>query len=303
MKKNKMTLAAAVVVTAVFFGCQNPDSGSNSGGGLTLPAAVNPGKVQNFEGTAVADKDEALELLEAMGEIGFFEVLRDAKSTAFDAAFTAAYGKSFDDFYDELDGKTSYSVSIKIADSDELKDAANAVTAGSVTAATIKGTFKAAVSSSVPFGSSAVPVVGDTMSLSTSSDLTYDISGGFYTEEVSGTTYKIAGVITVQVEQGYQSAYKAEETAIADEKYTGDISATVKMTATLSISDGTKGGKFSASIARGQNQQLRTVGEKYEMFTSDVEVYDNTGKKIITLDSYFNGLPDIMPYVAMLLGI
>jgi len=297
-------IAFVAVIGFSFVTCSNSDEGGGGGGGggVSLPGAIKPGSIQDYTGRAVETTDEALALLQGMGESGFFGALGIAQSNAFDKAFSEKYGP-LREFFEAQADKKSFSFSVPINDSNTLKEAAIEVTSNnSVTAATIKGNGNFSYSANVPYGTHEDDWdVGDTATQSSSSTITYNISDGKYTQEVSGTTYKIAGTITVQCELRDQQTYKTAETSTIDEKRTGSTSETVKITAALSISDGTKGGKFVASAAMGTRQISRTTETKEETIASDVEVYDNTGKKIIILDSYYNGLEDAIYDLALIL--
>ena len=295
-------IAFVAVIGFSFVTCSNSDEGGGGGGGgsLSLPSPINPSSIQGYTGRAVETTDEALALLEGMGESEFLDVLGIARSNAFSNAFLAKYDsyESFRDFMDAQADKKSFSFSVPINDSDTLKDAANEVTPNSVTAATIKGNGNFSYSSNIPFGTDGDDwVAGDTATQSSSSTITYNISTGKYTKG----SYTIAGTITAQCELSYKETYKTAETSTIHEKWTGGTSGTAKITAALSISDGTRGGKFVASSAMGMHQISRTIETKEEKIASDVEVYDNTGKKIITLDSRHNGLADEYDGLALIL--
>ncbi|MDR2924169.1 MAG: hypothetical protein LBU85_12625 [Treponema sp.] len=272
-----------LVFGAVLIGCDN------GGGGLGLPGTAKASAIPNYSGRAVTNTDEAEDLLyAAFRRSDFVDTLQNAWQTASNQALTDKYGS---DRYASQAGKKSFSFSVKIDDATVLKKEANDVTTGTVTGATMKGEQKYSWSSNHPYiynkSYDWIPPVGTTQSSSSSQSIEYKISEGFYTETIGSGKVQIAGVVTVKNESSGSSKYKTAASDTAAPKYEEDYSSKYSTAIALSISDGTMGGKFIFSEASDYNGS-RTAKTKGGNITSSVEVYDNAGKKVITLDEGSN---------------
>lgn len=301
----KKPVFVAITVLLLVFGVVLICCDNGGFSGVFLPITKSAVSIPPFVGRPVVTTDEAKKLLDLLRDSNFADTLDKAWYTAYNNAFSIKYG-SYPLFEQSVIGKKSFSHSVKIdKDGGPLLIAeANKITPNNVLAATMKGNNKYSWSSNYPYNPSTtstsgnvVPPDGTTQSVSSSESREYNISGGSYQETIGSTTLSVAGVVTVKTESTSKYTYNAAKTTPVptDAIYQRNSSSKSSRTVTLSISDGTMGGKFIFSEAGDYISKGRAAEMKGGSVSSNIEVYDNSGKKIVTLngsydlDSIFSG--------------
>ncbi|MDR2941119.1 MAG: hypothetical protein LBV17_00815 [Treponema sp.] len=312
MKINKILCAVAVLVlTWALIACKDDE-------GLSLPNVIKASELkQNFEGNVVATEDEAMTLLNAVldswGNSSFFSLLEKANDDAFLAAFEKNYGKSRSVYTSEQFNNKKASSEVNIDDNEILKNLANSYDPRSdVTVASYKGKSKESIKSNLPIAvykaqyniQSITPTLedGDYIASENSYDKTFAITNGFYTFSSGTSVYKIQGYVTYEASNSYERTKRGEKGVNDSTKYDISSSSWEKISATLSISNGTKGGKFilSSAYEGNNNSTARTIEENTKgedgSIRSDIEVYDNNNTLILTIRASKNKLADKAVY-------
>jgi len=299
MKISKALLGAVILILAVaVFSCKEDE-------GLGLPGAKKVSELkQNFDGTTVTE-DEAKVLLSYALSTNFKNKLRSAYNAAYDTAFKAAYGMSSSAYYTSKSAEKSYSTSVKIKDSDELKKAVN------VAIATLEGSSSYKVSSNLPLAAAYVAIStgtganGDYYQVSESGNLTFSITDGFYESDPTNyygqftnntysssdrIKYKIAGFVTVKDSESTKYTVKDVAKKIYEQSQSGEQAVSVSLTISCEVIPGSgstttavkKGGKFILSCASEGSSKSRFAEESYSSICSDIEVYNNEGTLVHT---------------------
>jgi len=289
MKIAKTIFTAAILIFAVtMFSCKDDD-----GGGLGRLGVEDVKKLPNFEGTYAStytDKSNLLHVLNSSYGYPFINMLRNANSTAYDAAFLKQYNKTLEEYLAGISGNKSGSVNVNIDDNEILK------TAAGVTEASIKGYNNKSVSSSLTLGEILPFIMGgsstaanplkdkDWVSMSLSSKKTFLIKD-FYTFNASGT-WKTAGYVTVQ----NISSVKTTMLDSAKNQTEDSIRDLTRISVTLSVSwtntsGTTKGAKFSISASSESKDKARYAENTNAFNNSDIVFYDNEGNKEIYRDA------------------
>jgi len=282
MKIAKTIFTAAILIFAVtMFSCKDDD-------GLGLLGGQNVKNLPNFEGTYADTSISQSALLAVLNNYTFINMLSEANKAAYDAAFQKQYDKTFVAYLTEISGNKSGSVSVNIDDKDILK------TKAGVTEASIKGSSKSSISSSLTLGEILPFIMGsstaanplkdkDWVSTSSSYEKTFAIND-FYTFTSNGT-WKIAGYITVK------AVSSGKTTMLDSDKKQTEVSNNdlVMTSVTLSVSrtSGTTtiGAKFSISASNKGNGTKRYAENTSTFNNSDIVFYDNEGNKEIYRDA------------------
>lgn len=310
MKKAKIIFTAAILIFAItLFSC-----GDDAGGGLGLLGGKDVKTLPNFDGsfttnTSDLTNTDLTNLLSVLdNSTSFINMLSEANTAAYNAAFLNKYGKTQSAYFIEIADKKTGSVSVDINDNDDIfKTKAN------VTKASIKGSSKGSISSNLTLGEilpyflysgTSNPLKDkDWISISTSTKKTFAITEGFYTFTKTSYqnpgTYKVAGYITVQD----SSSAKSTMTDKTKDKTEGSSNKLNMINVTLAISrtngGATTGAKFRISASSETNGKARYVEGSNAYNYSDIEVYNEKNEKIktITSSSVYSNLLDLADYL------
>lgn len=276
--------------------------GSDSG--LSLPGAKDVKEVQTFAGEAPSTEKQAFKLLETVfnENYGFGETLALLNQAAFDKAFLRKTGFLQDIYLIGKSNEKSVSVSVDFTDRDSINAFAGSLAAAA--SVRIKG------KSSVSYKSNRLTVAqalygyspkqeGDTISFSESFNKTVDLHDYAITSD-SFPNYKVSGIITVESSSNTQSKTKTLPTSTSFGHIEYNESGSEKVSATLSITDGTMSAKFKFSYVYEIDDSIRHASGGENAIFSDIEVYDSNNKKLFTFyeDGSFTLLQGFSEYLA-----
>jgi hypothetical protein len=282
MKITKIMCAAVILIFAsVFIGCKEDD-------GLSLPDGKKVSDLQDYDAslTTVDSKEEALNLLynaitkgSGYGSNALFAMLGNANDDTYKAAFEKKYEMTQSLYFSENYNEKSVSFSVGIDDSEKLKERA------SVALASIKGSSSRTWKSNLTYGEYnsyfTTHKNDDWRSLSSSINKTFAITDGFYTFTSNSptTTYKIAGVVTVEGKEYSKTTLKDSDTKKTEDSNDGSE----KVSAALTVSNGTKAAKYRLSYSSEGNSNIRSANGYSGSILSDIEVYGNDNELLYTI--------------------
>jgi len=273
-----------LVLGLVLAGCDT-DAGSVADT-VALLAAPGVSGIAEYENTSVNSYSAAYDLFEAVcyAVDRIYDELSDANWEAFNDAFDKKYDKTIGAYMMSLAAGKSGSYSININDDEGLKTYSSTVTEG-----TIKGSNSGSMSLNNHtfqdyFDGNPLVDNGDSVSFSTSAVRTFDISKGYIQFVYGGKTYKLSGIIKTEYN------YNGKETLTDKDNYVSSYNNdnTVKVSAAISVSDGTRGAKFRFSASEKWNEYSRSTGGNSVASYSDIEVYNNANTKIYTIKDYYD---------------
>jgi len=293
MKNKIIWVLLVLALFTAFSGCKK-DEGDDS---YFLPGAVPASSVQDFKGTAVKSVSEAVKLYNDAFETNFLPQLLTANKTAHDNAFKAKYGgdmeKYMKDYIKEHPDAESGEYNIDINDKSALAKLMASVTTGIISGSDygysgtnlkLKDVITAMLDTEVE---DAFKNSGDYFDTSVSGSRVFEITKGFYEEAKGGIIYKIAGYITVEYSQNDSKYLKDKAKKIFSQSNNG----TRNISMTLSISDGTSGGKFIISAAEDYYETkdyIRDTSSGENKAESVLEVYNNDDELIFAIPNGFN---------------
>ena len=277
IKKKAAWVVLALVFGLMLAGCSD-DSSASGIVGLISPEPVQ--SLQNFTGTMVASEDEARELFKSINYASnFFEILLDAESEAFEAAFETKYDMDMMSYMAEKMNQKSASFSVNLNDSRTFPDYSN-ITAGKISGSQTSSVSLTNLTIGDFFDNSGGNLIndGDKATMITTGKRTFAITDGFAEfqawDEISGSwqTFNAAGYISTDYTGSQNSTLVDADKGI----YQGSNNSVSKVAVTLTVSNGTKGAKFRFSASNLSNSTMRNVTSRDEENISDLEVYDNS---------------------------
>lgn len=274
MLRKTVYVALALIIGFALIGCK--DEGIIP----SLPGTKKASNLQNFEGSFVSSRSEAISLFNETTRV--ISALTDIDKKLFGTAFKDKYeGKDIDAFIASKYGEKSASWSVSINDSEEI------IKASGVNAGKISGSSSASMSSNMTFYEWYVKALanifekGDKSSESSKAKRTFEITDGFLTYTYnpfgySPTTYKISGYITAEGSSKESETLKEKASGNDDEdKWEYSSSSEQDISLAITFSNGTKGAKFLFSAASNRSYVNRTVSSESGNIYSDIQVYDN----------------------------
>jgi len=279
MKKTKILWAAALVIAlvAMLVACPADE-------GLSLPGAAGDlGKVNAFDKPAPTNEDDAYQLLSyglgALNVIGGYPYSGNLNDQAFEKAFKRQENMSYISWSVSNLGQKSYSKSVT------FKDVDSAFTPDTYNGIKITGSSKGSWSSNRTYGDYSAWAVGDNASYSSSFNKKVDFNNTKLTySSFWAGSYDVYGILSVQGSKSSKQKLTALGTATDTAKYDSSSSTTTKVSAVLSISDGTNSAKFKISTASESSDKNKQATSGGGSISSDIEVYSNDGKtKLFTI--------------------
>jgi len=282
MKKTNFLCAAALIIALVmaFTGCRNTEQG------FGLPGDAGDKNDVKTQSGAFPSEKTAYELLENVLEFNNLpKKLKTYNSTVLDAAFKRQEGMGLEKWIDSKLNASDFSfdVELKEADNSDVKD--NVI---------ITGRSKASYKSNktlFQFASVGLTSKGDNVSYSSSVDKKADFSNKEikFSSLPLSAQYSVYGIIKVESNDSTDKNVK-EISAAGPTKNEESKSQTKKLSAVLSISDGTNTAKYKFSYAESYSNSMRNVNSSvnYEEILSDIEVYSGNDLKYTIVGSDLN---------------
>ena len=277
-----MSVFYRTLVTA-FTGCNKDNDG-----GLSLPgAAGDVSAVKKLDGRAPVTEKEAIDLLEsAISEV--YDTLSSLNSQVYDKAFRRQVGVDPEAWLISKFSETKVSLSLQFTDAD------NKFSDPAYNKVRITGNSDSSISSNRKLGelysSTYTPKAGDNISSSSSFKKTADFKDTEITINYD-PSYKVCGIIKAESNESGSGTVKVAGTTTSNTKIEQSESGTEKVSAVLSVSDGSISAKFKFSYASegsGSKRQITENGNEGSIL-SDLEVFSSDNKLLWTITYWESG--------------